>query len=106
MDTGAGLLVGARLGQFTLDRGFAGEVRVSIDQGQLGGVIGAQQDVAHALMQGFDLVDFLQLAEVVGLFGDPRRVLVDVGKGFDERAALQGRRLEGFESGHWAFSAL
>ncbi|MNP70905.1 hypothetical protein D3C76_1672050 [compost metagenome] len=72
MDTGAGLFVGARLGQFTLDRSFAGEVRVSIDQGQLSGVIGAEEDVAHALMQGFDLVDFLQLAQVVGFFGDPR----------------------------------
>ncbi|MNJ60387.1 hypothetical protein D3C77_561110 [compost metagenome] len=100
MDTGAGLFIGARFGQFTLDGGLASEVRVSVDQCQLGVVLGAEQDVAHALVQGFDLVDFLQLAQVVGLLGNPGRVFVDVGKGFDERSALQGRRLEGLESGH------
>ncbi|MNJ75697.1 hypothetical protein D3C77_728310 [compost metagenome] len=73
---------------------------MSIDQCQLSGMIGAKENVAHALMQGFDLIDFLQLAQVVGFFGDPWRVLVDVGEGFDERTAFQGRRLEGLESGH------
>ncbi|MNR33487.1 hypothetical protein D3C85_1511620 [compost metagenome] len=76
-----------------------------VDQRQLGGVVGAQEDVAHALVQGFDLLDFLQLAQVVGLFGDPRRVFVDVGEGCNERCAIQGRRLQGLECGHHAFSA-
>ncbi|MNN94979.1 hypothetical protein D3C81_2137110 [compost metagenome] len=76
-----------------------------VDQRQLSGVVGAQEDVAHALVEGFDLLDFLQLAQVVGLLGNPWRVFVDVGEGFDERCAIQARRLQGLECGHCAFSA-
>ena len=106
MDTGAGLFVGARCGELALDGGLAGQVRVSIDQCQLVSVTGAEQDIAHALVQRLDFVQLTQLAQVIGFFGDPRRVLVDVGEYLDEGVAVQGGGLEGLEGGHQAFSFL
>ena len=102
VNTGASLFIGAGFGQLALDGSFAGQVRVSVDQGQLAGMIGAQQDIAHALVQGFDLVDRSVRTEVVGLFGHPWRMFVDVGKGFDESVAAQGRRLQGLKAAHLA----
>ncbi|MNC56828.1 hypothetical protein D3C75_1064500 [compost metagenome] len=106
MDAGTGLFAGAGFGQLALDGGLAGQVRVSVDQRQLVGVVGAEQDVAHALVQRLDLVQLAQLAQVVGFFGNPRRVLVDVGEGLDEGVTAQGGWLEGVEGGHQAFSFL
>ena len=106
VDTGASLFVGAGFGQLALNGSFAGQVRVSIDQGQLAGVIGAQQNVTHALVQGLDVIDAGVQAKVVGLFGHPRRVFVNIGKGRHERFTAQLGRLEGGESAHRAVSAL
>ncbi|MCY1251417.1 hypothetical protein D9M72_651750 [compost metagenome] len=94
--------MGAGFGQLALDGGFAGQVRVSVDQSQLAGVIGAQQDVAHALVQGFDLVDRSVLAQVEGLFGHPWRMFVDVGEGFDEGVAAQCRGFQCLKGAHFA----
>ena len=41
VNTGASLFIGAGFGQLALDGCFAGQVRVSVDQCQLAGVIGA-----------------------------------------------------------------
>ena len=98
----ASLLIGAGLGELALDGSFAGQVRVSVDQGQLAGMIGAQQDVAHALVQGLDLIDRSVLAQVEGLFGHPWRMFVDVGEGLDECVAAQCRRFQGLERSHFA----
>ncbi|MCY1451441.1 hypothetical protein D9M71_683080 [compost metagenome] len=102
MNTGASLFIGAGFGKLALDGGFAGQVRVSVDQCQLTGVIGAQQDVAHALVQGFDLIDRGILAQVVGLLGHPWRMFVDVGESGDEGVAAQGRRFDGLKGAHLA----
>ena len=89
VNTGASLFVGAGFGQLALDGCFAGQVRVSVDQCQLAGVIGAQQNVTHALVQGFDLIDAAVQAQVVGLFGNPGRVFIDIGKSRHEGFTAQ-----------------
>ena len=102
VNTGASLFIRAGFGQLALDGRTACQVRVSVDQRQLTGVIGAQQDIAHALVQGFDLVDRRIQAQVIGFFGHPWRVFVDIGEGFDECVAAQGRGFQGLERGHFA----
>ena len=66
-----------------------GQVRVRVDQCQLSFMAGGQEDIGHALLQAVDLVDGCVQAEIVGLLGDPGRVLVDVGEGGNEGVAAQ-----------------
>src|SRR5690606_14795425 len=86
--------------------GLAGEVRVRVDQRQLGFMRCFEQDVGHALMQYFDLIDALVNALVIGLFGDPGRVLVDVCEGGDEGVTVEAGRLDRLETAHFALSCL
>ncbi|MCY1305483.1 hypothetical protein D9M70_552900 [compost metagenome] len=106
VDARAGLLRGGGGGQLAADGCLAGQVRVSVDQRQLLVAAGTEQDVGHALLQAVDVVDVGVQATLVGAFGDPRRVLVDVGEGGDEGVAAQLGRGEGLEAAHFALSAL
>lgn len=104
VNPGAGLLGGAGGGQFATDRCFAGEVRVGVDQRQLGLAACRQENVGHALVQALDIVEAVVDAQVIGLLGDPGGVFVDVGEGFDEGLAGQRGGGQGLETAHASVS--
>gem|GEM_PF-6101737 len=55
-------------------------------------------------MERLDVVEAFVDALVIGLFGDPGRVLVDVGEGGNEGVAVEAGRLDRLEAAHFALS--
>src|SRR5690606_12413555 len=106
VNAGAGLLRGAGRSQFATYGSLAGQVRVRVDQRQLGFARSLEQDLRHALEQYLDDVQGLFDAQVIGLLRDPGRMLVDVGEGGDKGVAVHAGRLDRLEAAHFALSCL
>ncbi len=106
MDAGACLFGGAGGSQLAAHGRLAGQIRVRIDQRELGVVVGGEHRLGQAGVHHLDVVQRLVDASAIDRLGDPGRMLVDIGEGRDEGIAVEGRGLDRLERGHQLRSAV